>query len=215
MKRLIRRLSDDRGFSLVEVMMAATIMTFVLAIALTGVVQFYASTNQTQQTSDARDQLDISFRRLDRELRYATWVATPGKVGTRWYTEYALPDDATGNSPCRQIILNNGQLILAAWDLPAKTPATQTVLATYVTADTSAGPVAVYSPGDSPYASASVGAAGVGSGFQPQFKQVRLRFTVTVGKVALPFDSTFTAQNIDRNASQKTANDCSQGRPTT
>ncbi|GAA1604733.1 prepilin-type N-terminal cleavage/methylation domain-containing protein [Actinoplanes couchii] len=214
MKRLIRRLTDDRGFSLIEVMMTATIMTFVLAIALTGIVQFYSDTNRTQQTSEARDQLDISFRRLDRELRYATWVSVPGKVGTRWYTEYALPDDTAGKSPCRQIILNNGQLILATWDLPATAPTSQTVLATDVTANTTTGPVTVYKPGDSPYATASAGVAGVGVAYQPQFQQVRLRFSVTVGKVALPFDSIFTAQNIDTEASKILINSCSAGRPT-
>ncbi|HWS35213.1 MAG TPA: prepilin-type N-terminal cleavage/methylation domain-containing protein [Actinoplanes sp.] len=214
MKRLTRRLAGDQGFSLIEVMMAATIMTFVLAIALTGIVQFYSDTNKTQQTAEARDQLDISFRRLDRELRYATWVSTPGKVGTRWYVEYAMPDDAAGDRPCRQIILNNGQLILAAWNLPATASTSQTVLATGVTADTATGPVSVYLPDDRPYVSASGGASGVGSVFKPQYTQVRLRFSVTVGKVALPFDSIFTAQNIDRNASRTVTSDCSKGRPT-
>lgn len=212
MKRLTERPADDRGFSLIEVMLAATVMTFVLGIALTGIVRFYSDTNRTQQTSDARDQLDISFRRLDRELRYATWVSTPGKVGTRWYVEYSMPDDAAGNKPCRQIILNDGQLILAAWDLPAKAPTSQTVLASGVTADTTTGPVTAYAPDAQPYASAA--AAGVGSVFKPQFKQIRLRFTVTVGKVALPFDSIFTAQNIDRNANVTVTSLCSQGRPT-
>ncbi len=217
MSRLITRLrraaAGDHGFTLAETIMASTIMAFVTAIAMTAILQVYNGTNQTQQTSDTRDQLDNTFRRLDRELRYAVWVAKPGRVGTTWYTEYAIPTDNTGKQTCRQIILRNGQLILASWDSPDRAPTSQSVLASDVTVSGSSGPVTVYDVGDKPYATASAGGAGVGSAFETQFKQVRVQFTVTVGRVSLPFDSVFTAQNIDRN-NQNSASVCSQGRPT-
>ncbi|BEL12121.1 hypothetical protein Q0Z83_103120 [Actinoplanes sichuanensis] len=210
-KRVRRR--GDEGYSLVEVLVAASLMSVVMAVSVTAVLQIYSSVNRTEETVSVRDAIDVSFRRLDRELRYATWVSDAKAVNGRWYLEYALPVNQKLESPCRQIKLDNGVLTLASWTLPSSTPANPFIIASGVTADTTKGPVELYAPGAKPYASAAVGTSGVGSTFETQYQQIRLRFAVKVGKVSLPFDSVFTAQNIARGSSS--FNDCSKGRPTT
>lgn len=214
------RRRDDEGYSLVEVLVAASLMSVVMAVSVTAVLQIYSSINRTEETVAVRDAIDVSFRRLDREMRYATRVNPPGKVNGRWYVEYELPiTDGSTNAPCRQLKLENGVLTLSSWKLPASTPENPFIIASGVTADTTKGPVEIYAPGDKPYATATAGAAGVGSAFEPQFLQFRLKFSVNTGKVSLPFDSAFTAQNIDRVLQKKitdgaVSNECSKGRPT-
>ena len=73
-------------------------------------------------------------------------------------------------------------------------------------------PFTVYMPGQSlkDWANPPVG---VGRDFSPEFAQIRVQFTVRMGRVTRPFDATFTAQNAKRDTTP--TNDCSYGRPTT
>jgi prepilin-type N-terminal cleavage/methylation domain-containing protein len=201
------RPTRDAGFSLIELIVTMSIMSVVMMVVLGGIVQIYAATTRVDNTSVARDQLGTSFVRLDKEIRYANWLSTPGQVGTRWYLEYALPGG------CRQLIYNSGVLTLAAWTLPGTTPGTPTTLATDLTLIGSTAPFTVHPANTKPYSSASPGSAGVGRNFTPDHGQVRLRFNAQSGKVTLPFDVIFTAQNTDRNTSP--LSNCSNGRPTT
>jgi prepilin-type N-terminal cleavage/methylation domain-containing protein len=199
-----RRRPDD-GFSLIELLVTMSIMSVVMVVVIGAIVQIYSMTTGTEATSVGRDQLGNSFRRLDKELRYANWVSVPAQVGTAWYLEYSLP---TG---CRQLKLDGGVLTLASWTLPATTPGPPTTIATDLRMLTGTAPFTLYPVHVAPYASAGASAAGVGKLFAPEHAQVRLQFNAAVGKVTLPFDVVFTAQNT--NDSTPALNDCSKGRP--
>jgi prepilin-type N-terminal cleavage/methylation domain-containing protein len=196
----------DQGYSLVELAVAMGIMSIVMIISFGAMLQIYSATSRTESTSFARDQLSNAFRRLDKELRYANWVAAPGQVNNRWYLEYAV---AGG---CRQLVLDDDVLTLASWKPPATTPGAPTAIAGELAVPAGTPPFTVYSPGAQPFASSSPGAGGVGKLYAPEYSQVRLRFTATVGTVTLPFDTVFTALNTSRNTSP--TNDCGNGRPT-
>lgn len=204
--RPLRLLRRDDGFSLIELMVTMTVMSVVLVVVIGAITQIYSAVTSTEATSIGRDQLGNAFRRLDKELRYANWIAAPGKVGTRWYVEYALP---TG---CRQLKYDAGVITLAAWTLPATTPGTPTTLATDLGLIGTVAPFTLYLAGSIPYASAGAGVSGVGRNFAPEHAQLRLQFNAAVGRVTLPFDDIFTAQNTTRLTSL--LNDCSKGRPT-
>ena len=203
-----REPADDRGYSLIELMIAMGIMSVVMIAAFAAIMQIYSATNQAEGTSFARDQLGNAFRRLDKELRYATWVAAPGQIGDRWYLEYAVEDG------CRQLKLDDGVLTLASWTPPDTTPGAPTAIASELDVPAGTKPFTLYNPGQQPYATASPGTGGVGKLYAPEYSQVRLQLTATVGKVTLPFDTIFTAQNTSRNTYQQN-NDCSKGRPST
>ena len=203
-----RETADDRGYSLIELLIAMGIMSIVMIAAFGAIMQIYSATNQAEGTSFARDQLGNAFRRLDKELRYATWVAAPGQIGDRWYLEYAVDDG------CRQLKLEGGVLTLASWTPPDTTPGTPTAIASDLAVPAGTKPFTLYNPGQQPYATASPGTGGVGKLYAPEYSQVRLQLTATVGKVTLPFDTVFTAQNTSRNTYQQN-NDCSKGRPST
>ncbi|WP_250008362.1 type II secretion system protein J [Actinoplanes sp. M2I2] len=204
---------DDRGVTLIELLVGMGLMSVVLVIVLSGLVQVYSTVNRADTLSVAREQLTTSFRRLDKELRYANWVSVPGQVGTGWYLEYA------NSAGCRQLVFRDGVLTTASWTLPGTTPGTPTTIGTNLAQTGSVPPFTVYLANTLPYASASPGTAGVGSDYQVAHNQIRLRFTGKVGTTSLPFDVLFTAQNT--NASnvyadngKLTENDCSKARPT-
>ncbi|GLY05560.1 prepilin-type N-terminal cleavage/methylation domain-containing protein [Actinoplanes sp. NBRC 101535] len=211
----IRHRGDDEGFTLIEMVVTTTIMTFVTLMIVSATTEMYSMSNKTEQQSYAREQIDTSFRRLDSDLRYAIWINTPAQVGTRWYMEYQRPTrDAAGALVliCRQLKLENGVLSLATWSLPSTTPGTPSTIASEITVTAGVAPFTLYATGSFPYASASPNTAGVGRNFSPERQQVRFRFSAKVGTVTVPLDVVFSALNNTRNTSS--INDCSKGRPT-
>jgi prepilin-type N-terminal cleavage/methylation domain-containing protein len=202
----MRQHNDDQGFSLTEIMVTLAIMSVVTAVMVGATIQIYSGTKAIDNTSEARDQLDISFRRVERELRYASWTSPTKdqKVGDRYYMEYVT------EKGCRQLKIENGILSLAEWTLPGTTPGPATPLASGVTVISGVDPFTISPAGTKTYASASPG-TGMGADYELEFQQVRLRFAVKVGTVTLPFDSTFTAQNTSRKSADS---DCKYGRPT-
>jgi prepilin-type N-terminal cleavage/methylation domain-containing protein len=202
------RPAGDDGYSIAELLITMAIMSIVLVVATGGIIQIYSTGTRVESMAYARDQLTNAFRRLDKELRYASWVAKPGLVGTRWYLEYALP-----SAGCRQLEFTNGGLTLTSWTLPGRTPGTPNTIAALLSQNGTTAPFTVYRPGDKPYRTADAGTAGVGRLFDPEHQQVRLRFDARVGRVTIPLDIVFTAQNTNRNT--PALNDCSKGRPAT
>jgi prepilin-type N-terminal cleavage/methylation domain-containing protein len=204
----------DAGFSLTEVIVSMSILSVVMVVAIGSIIQIYQAVNRVDNTSVARDQLSNSFRRLDKELRYATWVSTPGQVGGVWYLEYALP------TACRQLALSQGRLTLATWPLATANPRPilddpnnkPGVIGSDLSLVGTTPPFTVYPVGAYPYASASPGSAGVGKLFAPEHTQVRIQLIARNGRTSLPYDTVFTAQNTNGNTSA--LNDCSKGRPT-
>jgi len=195
----------DQGFTLIDIIVATSIMAVIMVIVTGGILEVYSDVNKTDGISTARDQVGNSFRRLDKELRYATWVATPGQVNGAWYLEWATPVN------CQQLVFQNGVLTKLVWTLPGVTPGSPQTIASDLAQTGTTPPFTVYAPGNKPYASASPGTSGVGANYELEHSQVRLRFSGHVGKVDLPLDVLFTAENTNRNT--PAANACSQGRP--
>ncbi|MFI1992264.1 type II secretion system protein J [Actinoplanes sp. NPDC020271] len=198
---------DDQGFSLMELLVTTGIMSVVTLVAVTAIIQIYSGTKQIEQNSVTGDQLDISFNRLDRELRYATYVSpvrSPAGVTTRYYLEFATPprvktatDLTDPPVRCRQLLFDTDKKILTMrnWNLGG-TPDAASTLATDVALDGTAKPFEVYLPGDAPWKTASAGTTGVGTQFTAKYLMVRVHFKVTSGDVTQRFDSDFTTQNI-------------------
>jgi prepilin-type N-terminal cleavage/methylation domain-containing protein len=206
MRRWERR--DDQGFSLMEVLVTTGIMSVVTLTAVTAIIQIYSGTKQIEQNSVTGDQLDISFNRLDRELRYATYVSpvrSPSGVTTRFYLEFAIPprektaaDTADPPVRCRQLLFDTDKKILTmrSWDLGGTLNAASTLATDVALVDTTAKPFEVYLPGDAPWKTASAGTTGVGTQFTAKYLMVRVHFKVTAGDITQRFDNAFTTQNI-------------------
>ena len=194
----------DAGFSLTEIVVSMSILSVVTAITVGSIAQIYNSVNRIDNVSVARDQLANSFRRLDKEIRYADWIDPPTQDATgAWTVEYALP---SGSTPCRQLSYKNGKLSIASYAEGA-TPGAGGVIASNLALVPGVAPFTLYPANSHPFATSGAAEAGVGSQYAPEHDQIRVRFNGVWGRTTLPFDVTFTAQN--NTADTPDVNECS------
>lgn len=106
MRAAISRLRErpaDAGVTIVELLVAMGIFSVVIAVFMGAVVTMSNSTVRSQVVSDTASQLRTVFQRLDKEVRYASDINTPGTVNGRIYVEYLVPaSTATGAPLCVQ-----------------------------------------------------------------------------------------------------------------
>ncbi|MFC7274611.1 hypothetical protein ACFQS1_11515 [Paractinoplanes rhizophilus] len=197
----------DEGYSLIEVIVATGFMLMVLMMVAGGLSLIYSDFNRADELGNARDQIGNSFRRLDKELRYATWVKAGGPPGRPYYLKYATTTD------CRQLVFKDHTLTLSKWAPASTTAGAPTTIATDLTAIEGIDPFTVYEPGQQPYATPNSEASGIGAGVGSEYElehyQIRLRFLGQVGRTSLPLDVLFTAQNTTRNTPEN--NPCANG----
>jgi prepilin-type N-terminal cleavage/methylation domain-containing protein len=193
--------AGEAGFSLVEVLVTLSVMSVVMVMFTTAVLQIYGNSGTAESIATTRSQLNQAFQRFDREVRYASWISAPGQVGTAWYVEFASSDAAE----CLQLRLDTGPgvLQLLRWkpgSPPAKNQPGQTVASQLVT--DAAGPFELVPAGVSGATDPS---------FTPDFEALRVRLTARAGVSTATVDATFTALNTSRNT--PATHVCSEGRP--
>jgi prepilin-type N-terminal cleavage/methylation domain-containing protein len=207
--RTRERTGDDRGFTIVEMIVSMAIMSVVMTVLTAAITQIYSATNRVDTASFNRSQLTIAFRRLDAEMRYAIWLATPTPtpVGTSFYVEYEVPDG------CRELKFDTsaGVLSLYSWAVTSTTPLNPIALASNVSQMSGVRPFTAYAPGTFPFGSATPDPIGLGKAYSPQFGQLRLQFNAITGTTTVPFDAIYTAENT---SSSVTSSNCKNGRPT-
>lgn len=110
----------ERGTSLVEVIAAMVIMTICGSIFVTAVVTLSKTSNQAQAVTDSANQNNQAYQSLEKTVRYAAAISTPGVssgAGTtgNWYVE--LRRTTTGAEVCTQlrVDLASQQLQTRSW----------------------------------------------------------------------------------------------------
>lgn len=118
--------SGDQGTSLVEILVAMTIMTICGAIFTGAVIGLNRSTGKAQAATGAATQTNQAYVALDKIVRYAAAVTTPARSsGTGdWYVE--LRSTADGTERCTQLRLDiaTKQLQKRTWDADNPTAVT-------------------------------------------------------------------------------------------
>jgi type II secretory pathway pseudopilin PulG len=99
-----RRATGDAGITMVDVVVSMTIMSIFLAMFTGGVLQMFRTANRSEAASFTQSQINIAFLRLDREIRYAAGLSTPGYVGPDAYVEYLTTN--TGTPVCTELRLH-------------------------------------------------------------------------------------------------------------
>jgi type II secretory pathway component PulJ len=87
----VARATGDAGVSLVELVVSMTIMTVVLAVFTGAAVQMFHSTSDTETIAAAQSQVNVTFLRLDKEIRYAAGISAPDTSNV----EYLRTDEGT------------------------------------------------------------------------------------------------------------------------
>ncbi|MES1171413.1 MAG: hypothetical protein ABUL56_03525 [Actinomycetota bacterium] len=104
-RRRLQAVRDDReaGVSIMELIISMLIFSFVLVVFMGAIVSMVRATSRNQVVSDTSTQLRTVYQRLDKEVRYASDINTPGTSGGNIYIEYWMPASAaTGQSTCVQ-----------------------------------------------------------------------------------------------------------------
>lgn len=208
------RRNDDAGYSLIEVLVTIGVMSVLMVVFTTAILQVYRTSGKAESIAAAQSELQRAFQRFDRELRYASWVAEPARVGTAWYVEFA-GFDAT---ECLQLRLETapasvpehpsdgrGVLQLLRWapgSPPARGTPGQTVASHVVAPADTEPPFQRQDAGATPYDD---------SAFTTDFERLRIRLTARTGTADAHVDTTFTALNTHRDTPPN--HPCSEGRP--
>jgi prepilin-type N-terminal cleavage/methylation domain-containing protein len=179
---LRRPVPDDGGFSLIEVVVSMTLMSVIGAIFTTGMVQVYRTVTGIDARWIAQDQLSQALLRLDKEVRYASYIGATSPA--RPYVEYRMLIDATQH--CVQLRIastaSGSQLQRRTWT-QGLTPVAPTAWVSLATGVTSAAPFARIDPTDT-----------------LMHQQLRLVMTATSGTTAKQSDITYTALNSNQNS---------------
>jgi prepilin-type N-terminal cleavage/methylation domain-containing protein len=105
--------ADDRGFTMTEIVVTMTVMSVVMAIFTGGIVQLFNTSNKSESLAASQMQNNIAFLRLDKQIRYASGISTPGTVSSAPYVEYLLP--GAGTATCYELRLKDAKLQQRSW----------------------------------------------------------------------------------------------------
>lgn len=97
---------DERGVTMIEMFVAMIITTIAGSIFIGGVVTLFKVSNNAQAVTSTAQQNNQAYQSLDKIVRYAAAISTPGKsTGTGatgdWYVE--LRDTTGGYEQCIQL----------------------------------------------------------------------------------------------------------------
>ena len=90
--------SGDRGMSILELIVSMGIFSVVLVVFMSAVATMAKTTVKSQATSDSADQMRNVFLRMDKEIRYASDINTPGTANGAVYVECWVPENAANSA---------------------------------------------------------------------------------------------------------------------
>ena len=181
--------SGDRGTTLMELIVGMAVMTIFMAMFTGAVVAMTRTTSRVEAVITASSQLEQSFLKLGKVVRYAAAISPPGVSSTSgdWYVELASDTDADadpGAGTCTQLRIDNQDLQMRSWPAGTTPPAQfdGTTIATNIT---------LAAPATAPFTVPPV-APGTNTPFQ------RLQITLAApagGSSTTPSQMTFSALN--------------------
>jgi len=118
--------ATDSGFTLVEGLVAMVVFVTAISVMASATAAMTQNMRHAQGVSLATDQTRLGFNRLDKQVRYATAITTPGPGldGTGWYVEFSLEDarrdgrtanNAFKDTACHQWRVLDGKLETRNW----------------------------------------------------------------------------------------------------
>jgi type II secretory pathway pseudopilin PulG len=109
----VRRESDDAGFTLIDTMMAMTVMMIVMAVFTASVLGMYRTANDVEARSVTQTQISTAMQRLDRQIRYAKGISEPYMIAGIVYVDLLAVQQT--KRQCIQLRVANGVLSQRTW----------------------------------------------------------------------------------------------------
>ena len=151
---------EDAGFTLIELIVAMFLFSLLLGIFMSGIVLMTRDTVRVQNISNTEDQARRAFDRFDRQLRYASAVYPPGRVGDDWYFEYQTTATGSSTAQCTQWRVQHStqQLQVRTWDdATGASPSGWVSVASHVSNDPTSEVPFTFTPADNTYMHQQVG----------------------------------------------------------
>jgi type II secretory pathway pseudopilin PulG len=113
---------DDAGTTLIELVVGMVIMSIFMVIFTGAILTMTQTVNKVQTLTTSTTQINQAFLRLDKLVRYAAAITTPGQsAGGDWYVE--IDSSNTGTETCTQLRVDSQQLQLRSWPATSVAPA--------------------------------------------------------------------------------------------
>jgi prepilin-type N-terminal cleavage/methylation domain-containing protein len=110
-----RNLRREAGVTLIELVVAMSIMGFLTAVTATAIAQMYRAAGQAEANQSLQSRLNVVFERLDAEIRYASAISPPGP-GTDGADQYVEYLNVNGSAQlCTGLRLRGGILQRRTW----------------------------------------------------------------------------------------------------
>ncbi|WP_375496752.1 hypothetical protein [uncultured Jatrophihabitans sp.] len=125
--RLRRLADDDQGTTLMELLVGMAVMTVFMSIFLTATLMMTQTANKVEATSISASQTNQAFLRLDKTIRYASAISTPGVSAASgdWYVELdSPPTSVAGSDTCTQLRIDSNKLQQRTWAITNGTAGT-------------------------------------------------------------------------------------------
>ncbi len=202
------RARDDEGTTLMELVVGMMVGLIFLGMFTGAIVLLYQNSNRDNALTASSRQTDTAFSRLDRTVRYASMISTPGvSSGGSWYVEFLTR--ATGPQVCTQLRINVTTQKLEARTVPVSssgTLGTPSAFALWATGITNGGAAAGTSQ---PFILLPAGGVA--------YEQLQVNLVATSGSPAITAqtNATFTALNSATAAAANTGTQtaCNLARP--
>lgn len=109
MGQLRRRFADDRGTTLMEVVVGMALLTVFMGMFTTAMLLMSNTVNKVEAITRSNGEVNNAFLRLDRSVRYAAAISTPVRSGAAndWSVEFATT--TTNNTVCTQLRVDSAQ----------------------------------------------------------------------------------------------------------
>lgn len=113
---------EDDGVTLIELVVSLMIMSVMMAIFTTGVLQMYQAANKTESLATAQSQLNTVFLRLDKVVRYAAWISDVKQDGDKY--DIRMLTTGSGGQLCYGLKLNGTTNVLQVTQWTLDSPPT-------------------------------------------------------------------------------------------
>jgi type II secretory pathway pseudopilin PulG len=178
----VSKKSGDAGFTLIDLMVAAAVMTMVMAVFTANVVRMYRTSNYLQARAISQTQIGTAMHRMDGEVRYAVGISEPYAVSGGQAVDMLVAQKNART--CVQIRAAAGVLTQRTWTYLAN-PLNLTPWTTLATGLASNAPFDYLPPTDT-----------------LSYQQLAVMLTVGTGTGTDVNAATFTALNSDRTTGQ-------------
>jgi prepilin-type N-terminal cleavage/methylation domain-containing protein len=163
---------EDDGFTLIELMVSITLLAILMSLVTAAMLSMFTTVRKQQSSADAIDADRTVLQRLDRQVRFANAITSPG-AGTTAGTTYVEWQTGNASQPktCTQWRYASGKFQARTW-IQGSSATTTTAWSTQIVGVSAIPGKKIFDIADT---------SETGPGYTPQRQQLSVKFQTTSG----------------------------------